>query len=641
MWNGREGAKMIIRDSYKLELPKDKAILDSVKTEMTVIKDNQGVPALEVVIDASHGGYVNANFSMYTKEGQQAGAKSFITPFPKPVLVEHDDNKPPIGRVVDSQYVDIPVDQTQMAVAGEKGRPTSKVTVKAVITDMDAIQKLMDGRFMTVSISGRPKAAPICSICNKIVDGPFGCEDGHVRGKKYDGKLAYYMIGEMSYSEVSFVNKPADQSESHAAVVSSMKAITAPTFAATDSTVGDIKDSTGTDVNDMKRENYLAEAASEGGHSHRLFIDPATGNGRSDWILAHSHDVINKVVQSASIRQTDAAGNEVVMEPHMHKFGKKIAPLTDAQIMEMFEDNCPECEDKYWTEEDVTALKELSAEYDQLIESDEMGDAKLSTAQRKKLKSSTFCGPGRSFPVPDCAHVTAARRLIGRYKGSSSTKAKILACVSRKAKNLGCGGDSSDEALVLLEEAKNQLMEQVKILTEQKKQAEDMLKEANAKIEQTLSDLTKAQDELKKLQEATTIEAAKTATQIGAAENQHKQDLAQNADLTARLKEKIAANIVGLSLLLRKDGLLNVFGGNTIEDRVNSYNTSVSKYKDTPLEDLIKLEKQHLDELTKITMVGHNIGPVDGPNGDPLIAKQIKTITDRRSTVRGWFYGQA
>jgi len=68
-----------------------------------------------------------------------------------------------------------------------------------------------------------------------------------------------------------------------------------------------------------------------------------------------------------------------------------------------------------------------------------MSDAKLSTEKRKKLKKSTFCGPDRSFPVPDCAHVTAARRLIGRAKGlSASQKASILSCVSRKAKALGC-----------------------------------------------------------------------------------------------------------------------------------------------------------------------------------------------------------
>jgi hypothetical protein len=72
-------------------------------------------------------------------------------------------------------------------------------------------------------------------------------------------------------------------------------------------------------------------------------------------------------------------------------------------------------------------------------------DAKLSTESRKKLKGSTFCGPNRSFPVPDCAHVTAARRLIGRYQGPGSKEA-ILACVSRKASSLGCGGGKDAEA---------------------------------------------------------------------------------------------------------------------------------------------------------------------------------------------------
>ena len=63
--------------------------------------------------------------------------------------------------------------------------------------------------------------------------------------------------------------------------------------------------------------------------------------------------------------------------------------------------------------------------------------SKLSSKQRKALSASKFCGPKRSFPVPDCSHVTAARRLIGRYKGPGSKDA-ILACVSKKANSLGC-----------------------------------------------------------------------------------------------------------------------------------------------------------------------------------------------------------
>ena len=62
----------------------------------------------------------------------------------------------------------------------------------------------------------------------------------------------------------------------------------------------------------------------------------------------------------------------------------------------------------------------------------------LTTKDRKKLKKSTFCGPNKSFPVPDCKHVATAKAYLGRSKVSKATKQKIAACINRKAKSLGC-----------------------------------------------------------------------------------------------------------------------------------------------------------------------------------------------------------
>jgi hypothetical protein len=73
---------------------------------------------------------------------------------------------------------------------------------------------------------------------------------------------------------------------------------------------------------------------------------------------------------------------------------------------------------------------------------------KLSTKQRKKLKDSQFCGPGRSFPVNDCAHYTAALRLLNRSKYSDSTKKNIRACIVRRGKKLGCKGAKKDKAFL-------------------------------------------------------------------------------------------------------------------------------------------------------------------------------------------------
>ena len=64
--------------------------------------------------------------------------------------------------------------------------------------------------------------------------------------------------------------------------------------------------------------------------------------------------------------------------------------------------------------------------------------APLTTKQRKKMKSSTFCGPDRSFPVNDCKHVGVAKAYLGRSNISAATKKRIAACINRKAKSLGC-----------------------------------------------------------------------------------------------------------------------------------------------------------------------------------------------------------
>lgn len=71
---------------------------------------------------------------------------------------------------------------------------------------------------------------------------------------------------------------------------------------------------------------------------------------------------------------------------------------------------------------------------------------KLTTKDRKKLKKATFCGPGRSFPVPDCKHVAVAKTYLGRAKFSASTKKKIAACINRKAKQLGCNTSKKAKA---------------------------------------------------------------------------------------------------------------------------------------------------------------------------------------------------
>jgi hypothetical protein len=100
---------------------------------------------------------------------------------------------------------------------------------------------------------------------------------------------------------------------------------------------------------------------------------------------------------------------------------------------------------------------------------------KLTTKDRKSMKKSTFCGPNRSFPVPDCEHVRVAKTYLNRAKFSSSTKQKIAACINRKAKALGCPGTKPAKVKGSLSDLINsEVFETTRQLVEESKNNPDM-----------------------------------------------------------------------------------------------------------------------------------------------------------------------
>lgn len=111
---------------------------------------------------------------------------------------------------------------------------------------------------------------------------------------------------------------------------------------------------------------------------------------------------------------------------------------------------------------------------------------KLTTKDRKSLKSSTFCGPGRSFPVPDCKHVATAKAYLDRSKFSKSTKQKIAACINRKAKSLGCGVSKKAKAYRELSSEEKKLYSS-DIFTTTKKLVESSIKDPGKDVNHYLN----------------------------------------------------------------------------------------------------------------------------------------------------------
>lgn len=189
---------------------------------------------VKVRIEATHSGIINQNKFFYTPQGMSDGAHTFVEPFNKPVMLNHDRDLDPIGRVLESKYVDyddldnstmltdavrtgtnpqdmvdLVADFVQSSVfLDENYKGLGHIELIAEISDHDAIEKVLDERYLTVSIGGRVDSAA-CSICgsNKLAD--QSCD--HLRGETYDGEECFYIGGVMDFDEVSYVNSPADK----------------------------------------------------------------------------------------------------------------------------------------------------------------------------------------------------------------------------------------------------------------------------------------------------------------------------------------------------------------------------------------------------------------------------------------------
>jgi len=169
--------------------------------EASNIKDSDSIPkVIYPRIEATHAG-LTKNKTYYQEEKlkgnpkKKSGVFSFINPYRKPVLTHHDHFGEPIGRVVNAEY----------STSTKAGRPGIIITTE--ITDPEGIQKVLDKRYHTVSIGGETDSCT-CSICGQDIINDGWCE--HQKGKTYDNKECYWIIGDMWYYEVSFVNVPAD-----------------------------------------------------------------------------------------------------------------------------------------------------------------------------------------------------------------------------------------------------------------------------------------------------------------------------------------------------------------------------------------------------------------------------------------------
>lgn len=173
--------------------------IDSIQLLKDISSGKTQVLALDVEMEATHSGK-NHNYCVYYEDSMEKDAESFVNPFKKPMLKNHDGySGEPLGRIVQAWF-------GPSALTDER----SAIHLKARVTDQDAIPKFLDGRYGTVSIGGT-MGTITCNICGKTIlkDGKFKfC--GHWRGESYKDQVCYWGAKDIEYHEVSTVNTPAD-----------------------------------------------------------------------------------------------------------------------------------------------------------------------------------------------------------------------------------------------------------------------------------------------------------------------------------------------------------------------------------------------------------------------------------------------
>jgi len=181
-------------ENFTVELP------DFSKLETDFSESFNSKQGLIIEVAAIHEG-LTANYNNYSAEELEKALESWVEPYPKPIILNHDLSTEPIGRVIAARM-------------DKESDGSSFVRLQVAITDPVAAQKVMDKRYLTGSVGGRASKA-VCSISGE--DLAQETESGrpkmakYRRGKVYKGKLAYIDMQDISFKEYSFVNQPADQ----------------------------------------------------------------------------------------------------------------------------------------------------------------------------------------------------------------------------------------------------------------------------------------------------------------------------------------------------------------------------------------------------------------------------------------------
>lgn len=444
------------------------------------------------------------NTRVYPGAKMRASVRYWMYPYPKPLLAQHPQDSSPfvsgnepktLGRARSATYIQT-LQEAEFADdwkhPGVEDKGSGYIHLAMSVSDQDSIQEIMDERFLTVSMGARSPLLA-CSICGKnwVQE---RCD--HSPGEDYkvddSSRMMYLVSGMLYYDHLARTAFPAQPNS----VVLGYNLEDSNTLFKPEAYDRSMLTLSLIDDRDGIMDIVLGEK--------RTHDSPADKWTEADWAEAYiltalvdkgqlvegALDAAMPVVEAfRSSERKPSRGNArfqigpcgaiPIHDRITAQAAAKVADRVKGADASSLRSRISECVDqmeggssmadpgKEWeeicTKADALTVEEslnwsdfdgdlMSLSYEE-AEAEGHGskvgviavDAALTAKARNALPDSAFCGPGRSFPAHDAARVRNGLARLPQSNFSPEQKARILACLKRKAKSLGV--DVSSDSL--------------------------------------------------------------------------------------------------------------------------------------------------------------------------------------------------
>jgi hypothetical protein len=415
---------------------------------------------LRATIEATHAAFINRNRRWYSPSKMKDGAPTFINGNkPAKVLKHHDTHADPVGIVRGSVFVPTVPDDlindknviTLMSstasmkdqISAMKNLIASGVTARKDWKGLGYIQLLVDfmddktidqvdsGLFDAVSTSFSSPGHAHCFICGQNWGQDGACE--HEFGEVYedeDGRKWPMMLvpGLHLYEELSLVVQDADPHSKIKIMDEMGENIKTIDWSAENKDSLPVAKSTFEFKDFVEEEKHMTIQLTEKAISVFDCLKTLRPDAEEPVLIGYANKIAESIQEDGKLEyQVEAEIEDSLAIRFALEAIENADQVIDADAI--YAD----------IEKEIEAMKEEG-----LISDEDLATKKISPEERGKLSESTFCGPDRSFPVPDSVHVFAARRVALKYTGPGN-KAQILAAINRKGKALGA--ESSDSVV--------------------------------------------------------------------------------------------------------------------------------------------------------------------------------------------------